>query len=167
MKLKSLIISLCGLLLVYFLPDISSLLKIPLYLFEPMRVMIIIAIVHTTKVNAYILAVLLPAVSYLFSNHPSVIKVLILSGDLILNIFFYYRLIKFRVNKFLLMSLCIFGSKLAYYLVKYLLIQFSVMAGDLIATPLYIQFLIVISLSSYVYLIDKLNPIIPEFKSTK
>lgn len=129
--------------------------------------MIIIAIVHTTKVNAYILAVLLPAVSYSFSNHPSVIKALILSGDLLLNIFLYYSLKKFKFNKFLLMSLCILAAKLAYYLAKYLLIQFSVMAGNLIATPLYIQFLIVISLSSYVYLIDKLNPIIPEFKSTK
>ena len=155
--MKSLIISLCGLLLIYFLPDISNLLNIPLYLFEPMRVIIIIAIVHTSKENAYILAVLLPAASFLFSNHPSVIKTFILSGDLLLNIFLYFSLIKFKVNKFLLMSMCIVASKLAYYLAKYLLIQFSVLKGDLIATPLYIQILIVIILSGYVYLVDKLS----------
>ena len=157
MNLKSLVISLCGLLLIYFLPDISNLLNIPLYLFEPMRVIIIIAVVHTSKENAYILAVLLPAASLLFSNHPSIIKTFILSGDLLLNIFLYFSLIKFKVNKFLLMSVCIVASKLAYYLAKYLLIQFSVLKGDLIATPLYIQILIVIILSGYVYLVDKLS----------
>ena len=55
------------------------------------------------------------------------------------------------------MSMCIVASKLAYYLAKYLLIQFSVLKGDLIATPLYIQLLIVIILSGYVYLVDKLS----------
>ena len=122
-----------------------------------MRVIIIIAVVHTSKENSYILALLLPAVSYLFSNHPSVIKTFILSGDLLLNIFLYFSLIKSKINKFLLMSMCIVVSKLAYYLVKYLLTQFSVLKGDLIATPLYIQILIVTILSGYVYLVAKLS----------
>jgi hypothetical protein len=146
-------------LLIYILPEISSLLDIHFYLFEPIRVIIIIAIVHTSKENAYILALLLPAASYLFSNHPSVIKTFILSGDLLLNIFLYFSLIKFKVNKFLLMSMCIVASKLAYYLAKYLLTQFSVLKGDLIATPLYIQILIVIILSGYVYLVNKLSSV--------
>ena len=152
MKSKNLLIDLGGILIIYFLPEISGLLHIPFYLFEPMRVIIIIAIVHTSKENAYILAVLLPTFSYLFSNHPSVIKTFILSGDLLLNIFLYFSLIKFKINKFLLMSVCIVASKLTYYLAKYLLIHFLVLKGDLIATPLYIQILIVIILSGYVYL---------------
>ena len=55
------------------------------------------------------------------------------------------------------MSICIVASKIVYYLAKYLLIQFSALKGDLIATPLYIQLLIVIILSGYVYLMDKLS----------
>ena len=157
MNTKSLLIDLGGILLIYFLPDISSVLNIPFYLFEPLRVIIIIAIVHTSKENAYILALLLPAVSYLFSNHPSIIKTFILSGDLLLNIFLYFCLIKFKVNKFLLMSLCIVASKLAYYLAKYLLVRFSVLEGELITTPLYIQISIIIILSGYVYLVAKLS----------
>jgi len=98
---KSLLIYLGGILLIYFLPEISSLLDIQFYLFEPMRVIIIIAIVHTSKENTYIIAVLLPAVSYLFSSHPSVIKTFILSGDLLINIFLYFNLMKFKINKFL------------------------------------------------------------------
>lgn len=157
MKSKSLLIDLAGIPLIYLLPEISSILNIHFYLFEPMRVIIIIAIVHTSKENSYLLAILLPAISYLFSSHPSVIKAFILSGDLLLNIFLYFSLIKYMVNKFLLMSMCIVVSKLAYYLAKYLLINFSVLKGDLIATPLYIQLLIVIILSGYVYLEDKLS----------
>ena len=121
-----------------------------------MIVIIIIAIVHTSKENAYILAVLLPAAFYLFSNHPSAIKTFILSGDLLFNIFLYFNLMKLKINKFLLMSMCIVASKLAHYLAKYLLIQFTVLKGDLIATPIYIQIMIVIVLSGYVYLLDKL-----------
>lgn len=146
MNVKSPLLDLGGILLIYFLPNISSLLNSPLYLFEPMRVIIIIAIVHTSKENTNILALLLPVVSYIFSNHPSLIKTFMLSGDLLLNIFLYRGLIKFIVNKFLLMSMCIVASKLTYYLAKYLLMQFSVLKGDLIAVPLYIQISIVIIL---------------------
>ena len=152
MNAKNLLIDLGAILLIYFIPEISSFLNVQFYLFEPMRVIIIVAIVHTSKENTYILAILLPAFSYLLSNHPSVIKTFILSADLLINIFLYFSLIKFKINKFLLMSVCIVASKLTYYLAKYLLIHFLVLKGDLIATPLYIQILIVIILSGYVYL---------------
>lgn len=122
-----------------------------------MRVIVILAIVHTAKENAYLLAVLLPVFSFFFSNHPSLIKTIILSGDLLLNIVVYVSLIKFNGNKFLLMIVSILVSKFTYYLIKYLLIQFSLMKGDLITTPLLIQLSIVIILSGYVYLIDKLS----------
>lgn len=75
-----------------------------------------------------------------------------------LNIFLYFNLLKFKVNKFLLMSICIVVSKLVYYLAKYLLIQFSVLRSDLIVTPLYVQLILVFILSGYVYFVDKLLP---------
>ncbi len=49
-------------------------------------------------------------------------------------------------------------SKAVYYLFKYLLIKFSLIDGSLIATPVYIQLIIIIVLSTYVFLIDKLSP---------
>ena len=55
------------------------------------------------------------------------------------------------------MSICIVASKIVYYLSKYLLIQFLVLKGNLITTPIYIQILILIILSGYVYLFDKLS----------
>lgn len=122
-----------------------------------MRVIIVFAIVHTSKENTYIIAVLLPAISYIFSSHPSVIKTFILSGDLLINIFLYFNLTKLKINKFLIMSVCIVASKIVYYLAKYLLIHFLVLKGKLIATPIYIQIMIVIILSGYVYLLDKVS----------
>jgi hypothetical protein len=55
------------------------------------------------------------------------------------------------------MALSITLSKLAYYLAKYLLIQFSMIEGGLISTPLYIQLIIIVVLSSYSYLVFKLK----------
>lgn len=157
MKIRILLFNLCGLLLIYFLPEISGFSNIPLYLFEPMRVIVIIALIHTSKQNTYFLVVLLPVLSYLFSNHPSIIKTTIVSGELLLNIFLYFNLLaKLKTNKFLLMSISIVVSKIAYYLMKYLLMQFSLLTGELIATPLYIQISIVVILSGYVYLVDKI-----------
>jgi len=142
--------------LVYFLPELSGLLNIPFYLFEPMRVVVIISLVHTSRNNSYLLAVLLPLISFVFSNHPSIAKSFILSGDLLLNVFLFYFLKK-SYNVFLSMALSIILSKLAYYLAKYLLIQFSMIDGGLISTPLYIQLIIIVVLSSYSYLAVKLK----------
>jgi hypothetical protein len=141
---------------VYFLPEISGLLNFPIYLFEPMRLIVIISIIHTSRNNSYLLAVLLPLISFVFSNHPSIAKSFILSGDLLLNIFLFYFL-KRWYNVFLSMALSIILSKIAYYLAKYLLIQFSMIEGGLISTPLYIQLIIIVVLSSYSYLVFKLK----------
>jgi hypothetical protein len=154
---KSILFDIGAMFLIYFLPKISSLLDVQFYLFEPMRVVIVFAIVHTSKKNANIIALILPVVSYIFSNHPSVVKTIILSGDLLLNIFSYHSLLQFKVNKFLLMSISIVASKIFYYLIKYLLIHFLVLNGNLIATPIFIQIIIVIILSGYVYLLDKVS----------
>jgi hypothetical protein len=154
---KFFLIDIGAVLVVYFLPEISSLLDIQLYLFEPIRVIIVLSMVHSSKKNAYLLALLLPILSFLLSNHPSITKTFILTGDLLLNIFLYFKLNEFYKNKFLSMAVSIIISKAAYYLVKYLLFKFSLLEGSLIATPIYIQLLIVIILSGYVYLMDKLS----------
>lgn len=55
------------------------------------------------------------------------------------------------------MAFSITLSKLAYYMAKYLLIEFSLLEGELVSTPIYIQLLIIILLSSYAYLVGKLT----------
>jgi len=152
---KNIIIDFSAILIIYFLPQISVLLNIPVYLFEPMRIIVVIAMLHSSQYNAYLLALLLPLFSLLLSNHPSVMKTFILSADLLLNIFLYFRINKFYQNKFLSMAVSIIISKAVYYLLKYLLIKLSLIDGSFVATPLYIQFIIIITLSIYAFLIDK------------
>jgi hypothetical protein len=103
----------------------------------------------------------------MLSNHPSITKTFILSDDLLLNIFLYFKLNKVYDNKFLCITASTVISKVAYYLLKYLLIEFTLMAGNLIATPIYIQSIIIVVLSSYVYFIDKLFPLKQNSRSTK
>ncbi len=55
------------------------------------------------------------------------------------------------------MGVCIVINKLAYYPAKYLLIQFSLLKGELIATPIYIQILIEIIPGGYIYFVDKIS----------
>ena len=159
MYIRTFVIYLVSILLIYFLPEMSSLLNVPLYLYEPLRIIIVVLMVHKSINHAYLLALLLPLISFLLSNHPSAAKTFILSGDLLLNIFLYFKLNKTYNNKFLSMSVSIVLCKLTYYLSKYLLIKFSLIEGSLIVTPIYIQIVIIIVLSSYVYLIDKLSPL--------
>ena len=67
---RSVLLDAIGLVFVYFIPSISHVLNVPIYLVEPMRIMVILAIAHTTQRNAYILALTLPLFSYFISAHP-------------------------------------------------------------------------------------------------
>ena len=81
---KSLLIDILGLAFIYFVPTLSHLLNFPLYLVELMRVMLIIAIAHTTKRNAYLIALTPPLFSFLVSSHPFFLKTMIITVELII-----------------------------------------------------------------------------------
>jgi hypothetical protein len=149
--IKTIIIDLAAILIIYFLLEISDLTNIPFYSFEPMRIVIIIALVYTSEKNAYLLAVLLPLVSFVLSNHPSVAKTFILAGDFLLNILLFF-LFKRKYNVFLAMAYSIILSKMAYYFAKFLLIKFILIQGELISTPIFTQLIIIVVLSTYTYL---------------
>ena len=70
---------------IYFVPTISHMLSFPLYLIEPMRIALILALVHTTKKNAYIIAITLPLFSFLVSAHPVFYKMMLISGELVID----------------------------------------------------------------------------------
>ncbi len=149
-KYRSAVIDLLGLTVVYFTPAIVHLVNYPIYYLEPMRLFVIFAIAHTSKKNAYILALSLPIFSFLVSAHPSLIKTLLISGELALNVFLFY-LIFFRSGK-LLASIAgsLIISKAAYYLLKFALLSGGLLSGTLIATPIFVQIVMVIVFSVYI-----------------
>ncbi|HEY6626324.1 MAG TPA: hypothetical protein VIZ21_05165 [Ignavibacteriaceae bacterium] len=153
-KIKNIVFDLVALLTIYLVPAVSHLLSFPVYYLEPMRIMLILAIMHTSRRNAYLIALTLPLFLFLISAHPSLIKTSLITGELLLNVWLFFFLSEKLSNKTLSIFLSIIASKIFYYLVKFLLITSALISGDLISTPMNIQILMVIVLSGYIYLMS-------------
>jgi hypothetical protein len=151
---KNIAFDLIALLAIYLVPSISHMLGFPIYYLEPMRIMLILAIAHTSKKNTYLIALTLPIFSFLISAHPSMIKTSLVTGELLLNIWLFFFLSEKISNKTSSIFLSILISKIFYYLVKFLLINSALMGGDLISTPVYIQTIMLLVMSAYIYFIS-------------
>ncbi len=137
-KTRALIFDIFAIAVIYLVPAISHMLSIKLYLFEPMRLMLILALVHTRRPNAYILALTLPLFSYFVSAHPVLIKSLLIAVELTFMVFVFYLLSE-RVHKFAAIFISIWASKLFYYVLKYVAIITVLPAEPLVGTPLLLQ----------------------------
>ncbi|MDZ7777792.1 MAG: hypothetical protein U5L09_20335 [Bacteroidales bacterium] len=146
----SLIFNILAVALIYFIPAISHALSFPLYLFEPMRLVLVLALVHTNKQNAYVLAATLPFVSFILSGHPLFFKAFLISGELVLNVALFFAFLRFFQAKFTAILASIVVSKAIYYLGKYALIQFAVLDSSLVSTALWIQVATMALFSIYV-----------------
>lgn len=150
-NIKSIIFDIVAITFIYFIPALSHLLNLPVYLIEPMRLMLILALVHTTKQNAYIIAVTLPLFSFIISAHPVLPKMILIAFELSLNVFLFYLLLKKFKNTFLPVLLSIIGSKVVYYIIKFGLIQLAVLKSGLISTPIFIQLIMTLLFSTYLF----------------
>ena len=157
LKAKTFIIDLLVLLFIYFVPAISHLMAFPVYYLDPMRIALIIALIHTSKRNSFIIAITLPIFSFIISSHPSLIKSFLLSGELLLNLSIFFLLKDKIKNVFITLLLSIAVSKIIYYLVKFMFINFSLLDDKLFATPYYFQILSAVSLSTYMFWINRMN----------
>lgn len=149
-KIKSIGIDILAITIILFLPAISHLFTFAVYYFEPMRIMVVIAIVHTTRRNAYLLAFTLPLFSFLVTAHPSIIKSLLIISELFLNVFLFFILTSKMKNHFLAMVSSLLISKVFYYSIKYVLLSTVILSGSLVSTPLLIQLTMIILFSLYV-----------------
>ncbi|MEW6195320.1 MAG: hypothetical protein AB1521_09205 [Bacteroidota bacterium] len=155
---KTILIDLSALLLITFTPAISHLVSLPIYLLEPMRIMLVLSIVHTTKKNSYLIALALPVLSFVISSHPSIFKSALIISELMLNVYLFNLLIKYIKNNFAAMLGSILISKIYYYGVKFGLVSIGLISGELVATPVYLQLIIAVVLSFYtVFLYNKKN----------
>ncbi|OYT17633.1 MAG: hypothetical protein B7C24_01610 [Bacteroidetes bacterium 4572_77] len=146
-------IDIMALVFIYFIPTLSHLIALPVYFIEPMRLMLILALVHTSEKNAYLIALTLPLFSFLISAHPVLPKMLLITFELSLNVFLFYLFSKKMKKIFPAILFSIIISKLVYYLLKFGLINFAIINSGLISTPIYIQIITTLVFSSYLYLI--------------
>ena len=136
---------------IYFVPTISHLLSFPLYLIEPMRIMVVLALIFTHRYNAIILAATLPFVSFIFSGHPIFIKSALISAELVINVLLFYALAK-RIYPTIALFTSIWVSKIIYYGLKYLTILWMFPDDRLVSTPLYIQLFTSLGLSVFLFI---------------
>lgn len=151
------ILNAAALTFIYYVPALSHLLNIPIYLFEPMRIMLFLSIIFSSKRNSYLIALTLPLFSFIVSAHPSAIKSILIAVELGINVFLYYFFIEMLKNNFTAAFFSIILSKVLYYLLKFALIYFLLIDGNLISTPLYLQIVVTIMLSFIVFGADLLK----------
>ena len=155
LNLKTYLIDFSLLLLIYFLPAISHLFAFPIYYLDPMRIAMAAALIHTSKKNTYIIALTLPAFSFLISSHPQLLKSFLLSFELLANLILFFFLKDKLKNIFASLLLSILISKAIYYSIKFILISLVLLNDRLISTPIYFQLISALMISTYVYLINK------------
>ena len=154
---RAILFDIAALLFVYFVPAISHMLKLPVYFIEPMRLAIILMLLHTTKRNAYIIAFTLPIFSLLISAHPVAPKMMLITAELVLNVFLFYLL----VNKIKSVSgailTSIIASKAFYYLVKFGLINTAILSSGLVGIPVYMQIIMTLLFTGYAFMSIRLK----------
>ncbi len=152
---NSIIINTSAILLIYFTPALTHLLNFPLYLIEPMRLMLVLAMIHSDRRNAYLLALTLPLFSFAVSAHPVIYKMLLITAELLFNVWLFYTFRNRMKNIFAAMASAIIISKAAYYGFKAIFISLALIGPGLISTPIWIQLLTTLLFSSYALLLLK------------
>lgn len=156
-QIKTYLIDLLLISFIYFLPALSHMLAFPVYYLDPMRIALVITLAHTTKRNSFLIALTLPIFSFLISSHPQVIKSVLISAELLINIALFFYLSKKIKNEFISLSVSIIASKIFYYTAKYLLINAGMINDSLFSTPIYYQVIVVLVLSVYLLYISKIR----------
>lgn len=152
---NSIIINTSAILLIYFTPALTHFLNFPLYLIEPMRLMLVLAMIHSDRRNAYQLALTLPLFSFAVSAHPVIYKMLLITAELLFNVWLFYTFRNRMKNIFAAMASAIIISKAAYYGFKAIFISLALIGPGLISTPIWIQLLTTLLFSSYALLLLK------------
>jgi hypothetical protein len=124
----------------YLLPGISHVTAFPFYMYEPMRIGLIIALLFTNRANAFLIAFTLPFASFLISGHPAPFKALLMGIELsALAAGYFYFLKTLRIPAFAALTAAILLSKLLYYTLKYAALGAGLLGGSLVSTPLQTQ----------------------------
>lgn len=143
---------------VYFLPTISHLLAFPLYMFDPMRLIIFASILLSrSKFNSFFLAFTIPLFSYFVGGHPVFLKSVLMGIELMANVAIFWFLLNKFGKVFFAVFVSILSAKVLYYLIKGIFIHFNLLQMDLISTPIYLQFGLVVSISFMMLILFKWN----------
>ena len=153
--LKIIFLNIAAYAFIYLTPTFSHLINFPLYLFDPMRIVLFFVIFTSNKKNALWIALTLPIFSSLISGHPYHWKAVLIVAELIINTLLFYKLLTYFKNAFWSTSISIVISKIIYYSLKYLFIYLLLIKSSLFSTPFYYQIITILFLSLLCYLFYK------------
>lgn len=144
------VLDLIAIVLLYLIPTLSHVTSFPLYRFEPMRcVLLFNLLLSGDRKNSYLMAVTLPLFSFFVGSHPVFVKALIISAELLVNVFLYYKLFNWLKNASIAMFLAIMLSKVFYYILKYICITGGLLSTNVVDTSFIIQIAIAIMISLF------------------
>lgn len=124
----------------YFLPSLSHVTAVPLYMLEPMRIALIIALLFTNRANAYFIAFTIPLASALITGHPTPFKALLMGIEFSALVACYGYLVQsVRIPAFAALTAAILLSKVLYYSMKFAALNAGLLTGSLVSTPLQTQ----------------------------
>lgn len=141
-----------GIALIYFVPALAHMTGVPLYMAEPMRIILILSMVHASKYTSCVLAATLPLLSWIFSGHPELVKMLIITGELLLNVSLFYLIYKRLNNPLIAILASIIISKILCYLAYWPVFSFAFMVAEAHPLFLVIQIITTVIFSFYVTL---------------
>ncbi len=150
---KGILIDFAALAFIYFVPSLAHLLNFPVYMIEPMRLMLILSLAHSTRNNSYLLALTLPLFSLLVSSHPEFPKMLVITAELVLNVFLFFAFSARMKNAFLAMFTAIIISKVFCYLLYLVFFPMAFFLSEASPVFLLIQVLTSAVFSFYVFVI--------------
>jgi hypothetical protein len=153
--LKSVCIDIIALAFIYFIPVIAHLTAFPVYMLEPMRLMVILSMAHSSRRNSYLLAFTLPLFSYIATSHPEFLKMLIITAELGLNVFFFYWLSTRMKNVFLAMVSAIITSKVMCYTMYLIFFSIAFVRNEADVLFLFVQLITTILFSAYFFIFWK------------
>jgi hypothetical protein len=144
---------------VILIPAISHILPFPLYILDPMRILVFAGYIFgRNHFNGLTIALVLPIMSSLIVGHPVLAKSGLISLELCANLFIFNLIMKsYSLYIFPAIFTSIFLSKIVYYLCKYIYIQLGLIDGALISTSLWVQLGTSVFLSIIMILFYKTN----------
>ena len=147
------ITDIAALVFVGLVPAASHLFKIPVYFIEPMRVMLVLALLYSSRWNAYALAIVLPLFSFLVSGHPAPVKMMIIMAELALNAWLFLYFYQKTRRSFLSAFSSIIISKVFCYAMYFVAFSMAFVKAEAEITFLLAQMILTIVLSSLVWII--------------
>lgn len=116
-------------------PAVSHAAAFPLYMFDPMRLLLFVAILFSSRRNALLMALWLPLLSMMTSGHPVFPKFVLIQAELVLNVVVFYGLFRKNARFVPVAVVSVLASKAFYYAVKFVLVEAALMGGSVVSTP--------------------------------